>query len=99
MTCPILPDAGADAKPATPGPRNRIPASLSPPRRGSGAAVLDLDASDFEAVRGDLARGVGPVRLAGAIQMTRMVFKYAYDAGLIDRAIRYGPTFKRPSTT
>jgi hypothetical protein len=25
------------------------------------------------------------------------VFKYAYDAGLIDKPIRYGPGFNRPS--
>ncbi len=27
----------------------------------------------------------------------RVVFKYAYDAGLIDRPVRFGPGFKRPS--
>ncbi len=31
------------------------------------------------------------------IQQIRMVFKYAYDASLVDQPIRYGPTFKRPS--
>ena len=27
----------------------------------------------------------------------RVVFKYAFDAGLIERPIRYGPTFRRPN--
>ena len=26
-----------------------------------------------------------------------MVFKYAYDAGLIDKTVHYGPTFKQPA--
>jgi len=36
------------------------------------------------------------VALGNEIQRVRMVFKYAFDAGLIDRPIRYGPAFKRP---
>ncbi len=39
----------------------------------------------------------GHVSLGNEVQRVRVVFKYAYDAGLIDRPIRYGPTFKRPS--
>jgi integrase len=31
------------------------------------------------------------------IQFVRCVFKYAYDAGLVDRPMRFGPGFKRPS--
>ena len=64
---------------------------------GKDRAVLDLASDDFERLRADIAKRSGPVRLGGEIQQTRMVFKYAYDAGLIDKPIRYGPTFKRPS--
>ena len=39
----------------------------------------------------------GPHRLAGTIQRIRTVFKYGYEAGLIDKPVRYGPQFKKPS--
>jgi integrase len=39
----------------------------------------------------------GPHRLGKTIQFVRCVFKYAYDAELIDRPIRFGPGFLRPS--
>ena len=37
----------------------------------------------------------GPHRLARLIQHVRSVFKYAFDAGLIDRPVRFGPGFKQ----
>jgi hypothetical protein len=40
---------------------------------------------------------VGPHRLSKTIQFIRCVFKYAYEAGLLDRPVRFGPGFKRPS--
>lgn len=59
--------------------------------------VEDLASDDFEQLRRKLAKRRGPVALGNEIQRIRVVFKYAYDAGLVDRPIRYGPTFKRPS--
>jgi integrase len=44
-----------------------------------------------------MARKWGPHRLGKTIQFVRCVFKYGYDAELIDRPIRFGPDFKRPS--
>ena len=44
-----------------------------------------------------MAKNWGPVTLGNEIQRIRVVFKYAFDAGLIDKPIRYGPAFKRPS--
>ena len=44
-----------------------------------------------------LAKKWGPHRLGKTIQFIRCVFKYAYDADLIDRPVRFGPGFKRPS--
>jgi len=64
---------------------------------GKDRLVDDLAADDFEALRADIAKKWGPVRLAGEIQKVRMVFRYGYEAGLIDRPVRYGPTFKAPS--
>jgi integrase len=59
--------------------------------------VDDLRPEDFELLRSRLAKTFGPSFLAVEIQRTRSVFEYAFDSGLIDRPVRYGPTFKRPS--
>jgi integrase len=64
---------------------------------GKSRFVADLDPSDFSAMRNKMAKKWGPHRLGTAIQCIRCVFKYALDVGLIDRPIRYGPEFKRPS--
>jgi integrase len=58
--------------------------------------VSTLTPEDFEELRAKLAEGVGPVTLRNDIRHTRMIFKYADDAGLIDRPVRFGPHFKIP---
>lgn len=65
---------------------------------GLNRLVDDLGSDDFESLRADMARCWGPVTLGNEVQRMRVVFKYAYDAGLIDRPVRLGPNFKRPST-
>ena len=57
----------------------------------------DLTALDFEKLRANLAKNWGPVTLGNEIQRVRVVFRYAYDAELIDKPVRFGPNFKRPS--
>ena len=64
---------------------------------GKTRLVSDLATDDFEDLRASLSKGWGPVALGNEIQRVRVVFKYAYDAGLIDRPVRFGPGFKRPS--
>ena len=59
--------------------------------------VADLDPEDFASLRNKLARKWGPHRLKKAIQYVRSVFRHAYESGLIDRPIRFGPGFNRPS--
>jgi integrase len=59
--------------------------------------VSDLRPDDFAALRNKLAATRGPHWLGNTIQYIRSVFKYAFDADLIDRAVRFGPEFKRPS--
>jgi integrase len=59
--------------------------------------VDDVVADDFERLRSDLAKHWGPVRLGNTVQRVRSVFKFGYDAGLIDKPVRFGPGFKRPS--
>lgn len=64
---------------------------------GKTRLVDDLASDDFERLRAHLAATRGPVTLGNEIQRVRVVFKYGYDAGLIEQPMRYGPTFKRPS--
>jgi hypothetical protein len=59
--------------------------------------VDDVAADDFEALRSQLARKWGPVTLGNEINRVRVLFKYAYDAGLLGQPMRFGPGFKRPS--
>jgi integrase len=64
---------------------------------GRGRLVADLGADDFTALRDKLARKWGPQRLGKTIQFIRCLFKHGYEAELLDRPVRFGPGFKRPS--
>src|SRR5207249_11065972 len=64
---------------------------------GKQRLVADLGPGDFSTLRGRMARKWGPHRLANTIQSVRSVFKYGLDVGLIDRPVRLGPEFKRPT--
>ncbi len=35
--------------------------------------------------------------MAHDVRLTRIIFRYAYEAGFIDRPVRFGPQFKAPS--
>jgi integrase len=59
--------------------------------------VTDLAVDDFERLRAALAETRGPKTLANEIQRIRTVFKYGYDAGLVDHPMRYGQGFDKPS--
>lgn len=60
-------------------------------------AVLDLVSDDFERLRAELAKTRKAEALASSVQKVRTIFKYAYDANLIDRPVRHGPAFRKPS--
>jgi integrase len=64
---------------------------------GLGRPVDDLAADDFEQLRADLAKTWGPVRLGNEVQRVRSVFKYAFDEGLVDRPVRFGTVFRKPT--
>ena len=64
---------------------------------GRNRLVVDLTAGDFEGLRADLGKTWGPVAVNNEIGRVCVVFKYGYDAGLIDRRVRFGPGFRRPS--
>ena len=64
---------------------------------GKTRLVDDIAAEDFEQLRRSLAETRGPVALGNEIQRVRGVFKYAYDEGLVERPIRFGQSFRKPS--
>ena len=59
--------------------------------------VADLEPDDFASLRNKMAKKWGPHRLAKIIQYVRSVFKHAFESGLIDRPMRFGPGFNRPT--
>ena len=64
---------------------------------GNDRLIDDLRPGDFESLRSSLAKSRGIVTLGNEVSRARILFKYAYNAGLIERPIRYGQAFKRPS--
>jgi len=64
---------------------------------GRNKVVDSITVDDFEQFRVELAKGRGPVTLANEIQRVRTVFKYGFDATLLDRPVRFGPDFKKPN--
>ena len=71
---------------------NRIVGAFGKSRR-----VEDLTADDFDKLRADVAKIGGPHHVGNVVQRVRTVYKSAFEAGLIDRPVRHGPTFKKPS--
>lgn len=59
--------------------------------------VADLNGPDFGRLRAVLAKTHGPVALGNAITRVRVLFGYAYKADLIERPVKFGPDFTRPS--
>jgi integrase len=59
--------------------------------------VDDLRPDDFDRLRAKVAKTWGPVRLANEVQRVRSVFKFGFENGLIERPVRFGSTFKKPS--
>jgi integrase len=64
---------------------------------GKDRRLTDLAGDDFDHLRRCLAKTRGHVTLGNEINRVRILFKFAYDAELIDHPIRYGASFKRPS--
>jgi integrase len=64
---------------------------------GLSRLVVDLATDDFEKLRAQLTKRLGPVALGNEIQRVRTVFKFAFNASCIDRPVRFGPHFRRPS--
>jgi integrase len=60
-------------------------------------AVATLDPQDFAALKSKLAKKNGPPRMSTVVQVIRCAYKHAYDSGILDRPMRFGPAFKRTS--
>jgi integrase len=65
---------------------------------GRGRIVEDLGAVDFREYRAKVAKTWGPVAVANEINRVRVLFKWVYESELIDKPLRFGPDFKRPSS-
>jgi integrase len=64
---------------------------------GANKSAEDMQQQDFERLRLDFGKTWGPVRIGGEINRTRILFRYAFESGLIEKPVRFGPSFKRPS--
>lgn len=64
---------------------------------GRTRAVQALTPGDFDKLRAKLARTLGAVALGNEINRVRILFKFLVDADLVDKPIRHGPHFRRPS--
>lgn len=64
---------------------------------GAQRLLTDILPEDFEKLRAKWAKKWGPVRLGTEINRARVVFNYAYKNGIIDKPIRFGDGFARPS--
>jgi integrase len=74
---------------------------------GPARLVSDLAPTDFEQFRLHVSRhglarksnGLGPHALGRVITIVKSIFRYAYDNELIDRPVRFGAGFDKPSAT
>jgi integrase len=70
----------------------RVVKAFSPRR-----LVEDLRPENFDKFRASATKKWGLHRVAGEVQRVRTLFKYGFDAGKIDRPVKFGPLFKKPS--
>jgi integrase len=64
---------------------------------GKRRVAAALDPLDFAALKNKLAGRNGPHRMCTVVQVIRSAFKHAYASGMLDRPVRFGPSFKRAS--
>lgn len=64
---------------------------------GKERLVDDCRPDDFEEFRVKACKGRGPYAIAKIVTVTRMVFSFAYDNEMIEKPIRFGQQFAKPS--
>jgi integrase len=57
----------------------------------------ELGPGNFEALRANMSKTLGPVALGNEIGIVRSIFRFASDMGIIEKVVRFGPGFKKPS--
>jgi integrase len=62
-----------------------------------GRIAQNLNADDFAKVRKALSTRYGVNGLTKRIQQLRSLFKFAYETSLLDKPMRFGPSFDKPS--
>ncbi len=64
---------------------------------GKNRLVDDLGPEDFQTLRTRMANRWGAVSLGNEIQMIRTVFRFGYENGIMDKPVRFGSMFRKPS--
>ena len=64
---------------------------------GKARLVDGLGSPDFERLRAGIAKKRGPVSLGNEIQRIRTLFKFAFEDEQIDKPVRFGASFKKPT--
>ncbi|MCE9531295.1 MAG: site-specific integrase [Planctomycetes bacterium] len=64
---------------------------------GASRSVIDLRPEDFAAYRAKLSKTLGAGSIGGPVVRARMVFKWGYENGILDKQVRFGTGFSRPS--
>ncbi len=61
------------------------------------SVVAGLRAEDFARAKVDAAKRLGPVSLGIWIQRVRTIFKWGYESEHLEKPVRFGPGFAKPS--
>jgi integrase len=64
---------------------------------GPNRLVEDLRPEDFERLKIGFPRTWGPIRRGNTIQVVRSIFRYADDQDLVEKPVKFGKEFKKPS--
>ncbi len=64
---------------------------------GKTKPLVDIRQDDFASLRDKMAKRLGPVSLGNEINRIRIAFRFAFEMGLVDIQVRFGPGFERPS--
>jgi integrase len=66
-------------------------------RLGNYRRLDDITTGDLGVLRSSLSQTRGPVALTNQIQRVRSLFKHGFESGLLDRPMRFGTEFRKPS--
>lgn len=64
---------------------------------GCDRVVEDISPVEWQKLRESMAKRWGPTRLGNQIQRVQSICKYSFESDLLDRPIKFGPAFVKPS--